>query len=314
MTSVSVVIETVTARYDSDSGPLSEALAGALDALGRQTFEDFETIVVVDERCAAYEVEELRRRRPAVTLVTADRCNYFAAKNRGAEAARGAIVALLDGDCVPEPDWLKTLVARFEPGVSVVAGRTRYSGGSLSASTFSVPDFATVGGDDGGSASGFVINNVAFRREVLLAHPFEARIPRNGGCYLLYHQLRAAGATIVYEPGAAVAHGLDVGGLGFVRKHFDRGYDGMAVYRLDSEAVLRGTRLVRRFSALALAPIVARRIALDWVRLARQRNQIGISAPAVPYYAAVMLLTRLIELVGGVAATLGFRRLHPDRP
>jgi hypothetical protein len=188
--------------------------------------------------------------------------------------------------------------------VAAVTGRTRYAGGSRFARTFSVSDFATVLEDGTGGASGLMLNNVAFRRDVLVAHPLETRIRRNGGCYLLYHQLRALGLRMVYEPGAVVAHGLDIRGLGFVRKHFERGYDGVSVYRFDEGAVLRGTRVFRRLGGLALVAFTGRRIVLDWVRMARQRRQMGISALALPYFGAIMLGTRLIELTGALTAVV----------
>ena len=206
--------------------------------------------------------------------------NYFAAKNAGAAAATGSIVALLDSDCVPAPDWLELLLARLTPGVSGVAGHTRYSGGSLAARTLSVPDFSFVFEKESGASTGMNLNNVLFRREVLLRHPLDARIRRNGGCYFLFNQLRAAGVRVVYEPRARTAHGF-AGALRLLKKHFDRGYDGVTVYRLDDGGVLRGTRAFRRFGALALAGIIARRVVVDWVRMARQRRQIGIAAGIV---------------------------------
>jgi hypothetical protein len=203
---------------------------------------------------------------------------------------------------VPASDWLESLLAPFEPGVAAVGGRTRYTGRSWAAWTFSVPDFAHVLAEEKDPASGFNINNVAFRREVLLAYPFDERIPRNGGCYFLFHQLRADEKRVLYEPGAVVAHGLDIRGLSFIRKHFDRGFDGITVYRLDERRVLRGTRLFRRFGALALVAIIGRRIAVDWMRLLRHRHQIGISVLELPYFAAVAVGIRLIELTGGLTA------------
>ena len=258
--------------------------------------------MVVDDAVDASAAHELQQRFPFVKLVLASETNYFSAKNAGSRAATGSIIALLDGDCEPQPDWLEVLVSRFDEGVDVVAGCTRYSGDSLLGRTFSVPDFANVGGEADGSATGILVNNVAFRREVFLTHPLDERIRRNGGCYLLYHQLRADQVKIVYEPRARAAHGLDIGGLGFVRKHFDRGFDGVSVYRFDDRGVLRGTSWYRRIGGLALFPITARRIALDWMRLVRKRRQIGISSLSVPYYAAVALGMRLIELAGGLTA------------
>lgn len=305
---VSIVVETITARYDSDSasGSLADDLRGTLAAIEGQTYprQSIEVIVVVDDAVDPNAVEELHRRHADVQLVHASANNYFAAKNAGAAAARGSVVALLDGDCEAAPDWLELLISRFEPGVDVVVGCTRYSGRSLLARTFSVPDFAGVLDDGGGDASGFNISNVAFRSEVLLTHPLDGRIRRNGGCYLLYHQLRAAGARIVYESRAHVRHGLDIRGLGFVRKHFERGYDSVSVYRLDDRAVLRGTPYFRRFGGLSLLPITARRIAIDWMRLAKHRRQIGISLLTLPYYASVGLATRLIELIGAFLAVV----------
>ena len=261
-----------------------------------------EPIVVLDAQVTDADALEIRRRYPSVTFVTSPTSNYFAAKNVGASVATGDIIALLDGDCVPTPGWLEALSARFEPGVAAVGGSTRYTGNSWAAWTFSIPDFAYIQAEEKGGASGLNLSNVALRREVLLAHPLNTRIPRDGGCYLLFHQLRAHGARVLNEPRAVVAHGLDIRGLGFVRKHFNRGYDGVTVYRLDDRAVLRGTRLFRRLGALALVMITGRRIVIDWLRLLRHHHQMGISAVALPYFGAVALGTRLIELTGGLTA------------
>ncbi len=309
---VSVVVETITAREDPTTGSLANQLEGALAALGRQTYphDSIETIVVLDHDVDPRTADELGGGYPSVKVGYSSERNYFAAKNAGAAMASGSIVALLDADCEPAPDWLQRLVSRFETDVAAVAGLTRYAGTSRFPRTFSVPDFSYVLEDVSGAATGFNINNVAFRRDVLLAHPFETRIRRNGGCYLLYHQLRTDGLRIIYEPRAVVAHGLDIRGLGFVRKHFNRGYDGVSVYRFDERAVLRGTRLFRRLGGLALVAFAGRRVLLDWVRLTRQRRQIGITALALPYFGAVALGTRLIELAGGLTAVVHSRAPH----
>jgi GT2 family glycosyltransferase len=207
-------------------------------------------------------------------------------------------------------------VAPFADGgapVAAVAGRTRYTGRSWAARTFSVPDFAYIHEDPGGEATGFNINNVAFRRDAFLAHRFDERIPRNGGCFFLYHHMRAAGARIVYAPDAVVSHAVDVHGLGFVRKHFERGHDGALIYLLDDQTVLRGTPLVRRFGALAFGALTARRLVADWLRLARHRRQMGIPALTVPYFATVAAGTRAIELAGGLSALAARRASRQAR-
>jgi glycosyltransferase involved in cell wall biosynthesis len=308
---ISVVVETVSVRFDYKfAGSLADALRGTLTALEHQTIprENFEVIVVIDDAVDPTAVEELRRAHPGVRIAHAAEVNYFAAKNAGAAVARGSIIALIDGDCEAAPDWLERLASRFDASVNVVVGRTRYAGGSLFARTFSVSDFAGVLENDSGGASGFNLSNVALRAETLRGHPIDARLRRNGGCYLLYHQLLANGVVIAYEPRARVGHGLDIRGLGFAKKHFERGFDGIGVYRLDDRGVLRGTRFLRRFGGLAMFPIMARRIAIDWVRLARHRRQIGISLVTLPYYGAVVFFTRSIELVGALVAVIGPNR------
>jgi len=306
---VTVVVETITSRFDCTNGSLVADLEKTLKALDKQTYprELIEQIVVVDDEVSHCDVEELRRRYPAVKVVSSPASNYFAAKNAGTAAASGDVIALLDGDCEPASDWLETLIAPLTSGVAAVGGCTRYTGGSWAARTFSIPDFAYILADENGAASGFNINNVAFPREVLLNHPFDTQISRNGGCYFLFHQLRAEGARILYESRAVVAHGIDIDGFGFARKHFDRGYDAVAVYRLDHNAILRGTRLFRRFGGITLAPIIGRRILVDWMRLLRHRRQMGISFFALPYFVVIAFVLRLIELTGGLTAVLTSR-------
>jgi glycosyltransferase involved in cell wall biosynthesis len=310
---VTVVVETITARFDCATGSLAEDLAATLGALDSQTYPQgsIERLVILDSEVPPADRSALERLHPGVRIISSEASNYFDAKNAGAAAAAGAFVALLDGDCQPAPDWLETLVRAFRPGVAAVAGRTRYSGRGWAEQVFSVPDFAYVLDEGGGRASGFNINNVLFRTEVLRAHPFDGRIARNGGCYFLFHQLRAAGAIILYEPRAIVGHGNDIAGLGFVRKHFDRGYDGVSVYRLDEQAVLRGTNLFRRFGPLALVGFFGRRILLDWQRLLRHRRQIGIAAVSLPLYCGIAALLRLIELCGALSAAAFPPRLAP---
>ena len=311
---VSVVVETITAREHDARGPLVDAIAPTLAALlsQRSATAAVEHLVVLDDDCAG-EAAAIAARFPTVRLVTAPAANYFAAKNAGVEAARGEIVALIDGDCLPAPDWLERLTAALAPDIDVVAGRTRYEGESLTARTFSVPDFAHVLAT-GDGASGFNINNVAYRRVVYFAEPLDARIRRNGGCFFQFHAMRRRGARITYAPDAVVSHGLDVGGLGFVHKHFERGFDGTTVYRLDDRHVLRGSALVQRFGPLALAALTLRRVGADWARLVRHRQQMQVRGLMLPYYAGVAVVTRGIELAGAVAGWLRPAARRPVAP
>lgn len=312
---VSVVVETVTSRYDSSGGQLVEDLGRTLEAIRRQTWpaDRLETILVLDPNFDAEVAAEVHRRHPWVRITSAAVTNYFAGKNAGARAATGELIALVDGDCVPDPDWLERLVDALKPEYGVVAGRTRYDGPSLLARTFTVPDFAHVMVEAERGVSGFNINNLVYRRDVYLSHPLDERIERNGGCYFQFHQLKADGIKVGYEPRAVVWHGLDIQGLGFVHKHFDRGRETINIYRLDDRQVLRSTPLVRRAGPFALFPLYARRVVLDWLRITRNRRQIGVKTVALPYYFGVITMTRMIELAGALTAFLPRRLTRQEK-
>jgi cellulose synthase/poly-beta-1,6-N-acetylglucosamine synthase-like glycosyltransferase len=300
---VSVVIETVTTRHVSVASMVAD-MAPCLAALHAQTYpaDRTELIVVTDPGVPAGVREAISELAPRARFTESPESNYPAAKNAGAQAARGSIVAYVDADCVTAPDWLEQMVGRFEPGVAAVTGRTRYIGGSRWTRMMSVPSFGYAVEDGGGEASSFNLNNSAFARAVILQHPLEERVRRDGACSLLRYQLRAAGKRVVYEPEARATHTHDeITGLNVVKKHYHRGFDGASLYFLDDRGVFQGTRLVRRFGAAALVGVTARRVLRDWGDIARHRRQIGVPARAIPAFAAVSVVTRTIELAGMMA-------------
>jgi cellulose synthase/poly-beta-1,6-N-acetylglucosamine synthase-like glycosyltransferase len=90
--------------------PVRDAVATlgrTLDALSRQTLAPREVIVVVDGSTDGSAA--LARAHPAVTrvlLLSGGSSGPGAARNAGAAAATGAVLAFTDADCVPAPDWL----------------------------------------------------------------------------------------------------------------------------------------------------------------------------------------------------------------
>jgi GT2 family glycosyltransferase len=81
-----------------------------LDGLLQLDYPDFEVIVVDDgstDRTAA-----IAREYP-FRVVSTKNCGLSAARNTGLEAASGEIVAYIDDDARPDPQWLKYLGAMF---------------------------------------------------------------------------------------------------------------------------------------------------------------------------------------------------------
>lgn len=99
---VSVVVPTRNGR---------SLLDDALGALERQSFSDFETIVV-DNASSDGSTELISACHPTVRVVELPENRGFAgAVNAGIRVASGESIALLNNDAIPEPDWLEALLA-----------------------------------------------------------------------------------------------------------------------------------------------------------------------------------------------------------
>ncbi len=98
----------------------SARLQRCLEALSRQTFRDFEVIVVWNE---GDDRKEIRVPAGMALRVEISKTNigFAAAANWGARVAQGLYLALLNDDAFPEPGWLEALVEGVEIGEEVGA-------------------------------------------------------------------------------------------------------------------------------------------------------------------------------------------------
>jgi GT2 family glycosyltransferase len=87
----------------------------ALDSLARQTYRDFETILVNDGSPDTPELERvLDPYRGGIVYLVQENRGPSAARNTAIKAARGEYVGLLDSDDYWEPEYLSTLVAQLD--------------------------------------------------------------------------------------------------------------------------------------------------------------------------------------------------------
>jgi GT2 family glycosyltransferase len=115
---VSVIIPNLNGR---------EILGVCLRSLERQTFKDFE-VVIVDNGSTDGSVESVRNEFPWLGTIIENQTNLGFAKacNQGIEGSGGDLIALLNNDTEAHPDWLSELVTAAEanPEAGMFASKT----------------------------------------------------------------------------------------------------------------------------------------------------------------------------------------------
>ena len=97
----------------------ANTLAECLTACLAQTYGEFDVIVVDDGS-----TDETARVAKTfdVHYLHQENAGPAAARNRGAWAAQGGIVVFTDSDCIPEANWIDSLVAGFDEETVAVGG------------------------------------------------------------------------------------------------------------------------------------------------------------------------------------------------
>lgn len=260
-------------------------IEASLAALARQTFRDFETLVV--DSSPGDEVEHLVRSRfPDVGVERARRrLHPHEARNRGAERAQGELIVFTDSDCAPHPEWLDRLVSAHEAGAQIVGGAIEPAGGARRTRGMHRCKFGAWESRTGpGERHMLPTANLLLARSAWEdVGPF--RLLGWSGDTELCWRARAAGYALTFEPSAVVEHQQDPGIAAFCRERVARGR-AFAELRASAEGWSRARAAV----ALARAP------AVPLVLIARDRP----TAPAV-------------QLAGYTAWALGEARAHLAR-
>ncbi len=203
-----------------------DMLHNCLRALQNQSMPAREIIVVdnapLDDRARRLAGELGVRYR------TEERPGLDFARNRGAQAATGSIVAYVDDDACPAADWIAALARAFDNPDSMAVT------GFVAPAELDTPAQCLFEWEYGGMGHGFVSHlhrrdlmeqagllwasgfgvgtNMAFRRAVLLqSGGFDPALdvggPAGGGGDVeMFHRLVAAGHALRYEPAALVWH------------------------------------------------------------------------------------------------------------
>jgi cellulose synthase/poly-beta-1,6-N-acetylglucosamine synthase-like glycosyltransferase len=183
------------------------AIAECIEALLSQDYPAEQRQIVVVDNGSRDRTAEIARTYP-VTCVSEPRRGVSNARNCGIRAASGELIALLDGDCIPEPGWLRELVAPFEdPEVGCVGGELVHGALTTAAERQSARILGNWQRHAISADPPYVVTaNAALRRSALEGvNGFDPRMTRAQDVDLGL-RLSEHGVEIAYREGARAAH------------------------------------------------------------------------------------------------------------
>jgi glycosyltransferase involved in cell wall biosynthesis len=298
---------------------LATSVTDVLDWLARQDYplERVELVLVGNE--AQYrdwrEMAESEARFHRVVVVEAEGALYYELKNKGAARASGEIIAFVDSDVRPHPNWLSAIVRSVAEGADVTAGvstfwnRTRLRIPRALLDVASSVSFGHVVGADSGSgalvAGGIVAHNFGARAETFRSINFRTDpLGRNCGAAFLYHDLREAGARIELVPGQRADHSFSPKWF-LYPFHIRVGWEEYALRRVGPNPPSRWTRRAGPFEPLVAMPWY---VCLDLRAWLRYSKALGLGAPRRwgrwPLILIPSIAARIAGMVGAYAAML----------
>ena len=187
-----------------------------LEAFAAQDLaEPVQIILVEHERYRTECPSEITRIAPHTMVHFGPHARSAALKDAALPLCTGALVAVVEADSVPAPDWLRLLVAVLDsaPDVDVVSGRTTYGVDSSLRRVLAVLDRAWMDPGRPGPIEHISNNGALYRRDLLARFPYPDEHNAFLSARLRNRAMFDAGARAYFEPRAGMVHAF--GGLRF---------------------------------------------------------------------------------------------------
>ena len=196
-------------------------LKSCLNSIYAQDYPKSNFEVIIVDGGSTDGTEELCKEFPRIRFITETKFGLAYARNKGAEIARGSIVAYTDDDCIVDKQWLMNLVDGFNFNENVVG----VGGQVLPAHPELIPEKilvrAALGIMDHGESQKLnqclLTSNVAFKKQIFNITKFDETLgtTRRGKLILcgedtdFCQTLLGLGYNLLYEPKAKVYHQIN---------------------------------------------------------------------------------------------------------
>jgi len=181
----------------------------AIQALRQQIEAPPFEVIVVDSSNDGTE-RYIAREFPEVNLQHLEERTYQArSRNIGASMARGAILAFLDSDCTPRPDWLAKTVQAFDRDeVCAVGGQLDNANPqtAVSRAMFILQFRESLPYREWMTVFNMPANNIAYRRDTFLSLGGFPEWMGSSEETLFHSRLQSKGIALFVNPEARVAH------------------------------------------------------------------------------------------------------------
>jgi glycosyltransferase involved in cell wall biosynthesis len=184
----------------------AERLASLISVLEKLDYPRERYEIIIADNGSSDATPDIARKCSSVVLCEEPAGGSYAARNAAVRVAQGEIFAFTDGDCVPQPDWLKVGVSRVQQGADLVAGAI-----DLIVATprvdhrfdkkFFLQQQRWVKEKRAGATA-----NLFVKRSVMGATGGFSERLTSGGDFAFCRAATDAGFSIVFEPAAIVKH------------------------------------------------------------------------------------------------------------
>lgn len=208
----------VVSDYESDAEKTWADERRILGALANQDIGiPFRVILVENETARNCVPPDLTTIFPNITFVFCKEERSIKLKNTGVRHTQSEYVAVVESDCLPNKEWLRSLyeALRSHKEYSIASGRTTYGLDTSYSRCLSVLDRSFDDLGDCGPTPHASNNGAMYKRSVLERFPFPEAVSSFQAGRLRLKKMREAGIKFYFEPRAVMRHAL--GGYNFIR-------------------------------------------------------------------------------------------------